>query len=232
MTIKAILFDMDGTLVDTLRIFPQLIAQEFLESPNRHKIRKYLCRLGILYNTDGKHSWFQYNLFNAIRVDFHISWFHLFFKMIRIAWQFYIWDKQIHPFPNISETLIFLKNKGLKLGIVSNGSKFLLKKRFGPYLKLFDVLVDSKSIGVWKPSPIPIYYALKKLNLTVNEVIYVGDTLVDLLAAKNAKIRIILVKTGVFGDEFQIEDVGYAPISVISGVGKDLIEFLSKEDYI
>jgi HAD superfamily hydrolase (TIGR01549 family) len=223
---------MDGTLVNTLRIFPQLIAQEFIESPNKRKIKKYLNRLGILYNADGKNSWFQYKLFRAIREDFNISWFHLLIKMTRIAWQFYMWDQEIHPFPNILEILIFLKNKGLRLGIVSNGSQFLLKKRFGPYLNFFDVLVDSKSIGAWKPSPIPIYYALKKLNLTANEVIFVGDTLVDLLAAKNAGIRIILVKTGVFGNEFQTEDVGYTPISVISGVGKDLIDFLSEENYI
>ena len=84
MTIKAILFDMDGTMVNTLRIFPQLIAQEFIESPNKHKIRKYLNRLGVLYNADGRNSWFQYKLFRAIREDFNISWIHLLLKVLFI----------------------------------------------------------------------------------------------------------------------------------------------------
>ena len=48
---KALLFDLDGTLVNTLRVFPQLIAQEFISNPDSKIIRYYLHRLGVIYNS-------------------------------------------------------------------------------------------------------------------------------------------------------------------------------------
>ena len=104
-----------------------------------------------------------------------------------------------------------------------------MKKRFAPHLDLFDVLIESKSIGISKPSPIPLYLACQRLKISIDEAIFVGDTLVDLLAAKNAKMRVILVKTGVFSDQFPIDKVGYLPMAIIPMVGKSLLEILSKE---
>ncbi|MFX0181555.1 MAG: HAD family hydrolase [Candidatus Hodarchaeota archaeon] len=226
---KAILFDLDGTLVDSIRIFPQLIAQEFLDKPKSTQIRKYLIHVGKYYNANNRFTWFRFELLRAIRVDFNISWIRFFSGMIRVLWQFYKWDQKIHPFPEVPQTLRLLKNQGLKLGIVSNGSPYLLKKRFNPYLSLFDILVDSKSLGVRKPSPIPIIYACKKLNIPISKVIFIGDTLVDLLAAKNAGIQIILVKTGVFGlPPFAL--VNYPPQAIIPAVGKELISLIIKRD--
>jgi putative hydrolase of the HAD superfamily len=225
---KAILFDLDGTLVNTLRVFPQFIAQEFMINPTSKKIRKYLHRMGIVYNSGSRHSWFKSGLFFTIKNDFKLSWYRLGKGMMRATWLFLKWDNTPHIFPEVIETLKYLKSEGYLLGIVSNGSPRLLKKRFGSYLGIFDTLVESKSIGISKPSPIPLYYACKKLKIKKSEAIFIGDTLVDLLAAKNAKMRVILVRTGVFGDKFPFDEVGYKPIAIISAVGNELTEFLSK----
>ncbi|MFX1283932.1 MAG: HAD family hydrolase [Promethearchaeota archaeon] len=233
MTLKAILFDLDGTLVDTLRLFPQLIAQEFIEKPTRRNVKKYLKRLGSFYNVKKndvwyKHSWFSFQLFRGIKADFGISWIRLLNGLGRVVWQFLKWDQEIHVFPKVPETLQKLKQKGLKLAIVSNGSPYLLKKRFEPYLKFFDVLVDSKSIRHWKPSPMPIYYAVKKLGVSADEVIFIGDTIVDLLAAKQAGVKVIVVETGVFGLP-PLKEVNYPPVPIISAVGDELLDLLSNE---
>ncbi|MFW9904123.1 MAG: HAD family hydrolase [Candidatus Thorarchaeota archaeon] len=231
MTLKAILFDLDGTLVNSLRLFPQLIAQEFMETPTRGKVKKYLRRLGTFYNVKQngvwyKHSWFTVQLFRGIKADFKISWIRLLSGLSRVIWQFLKWDQEIHVFPEVPYILQKLKQRGFKLAIVSNGSPRLLEKRFAPYLHFFDVLVDSKTIGHWKPSPVPIYYAIKKLGVSVNEVIFIGDTIVDLLAAKQAGVKVILVKTGVFGLP-PIAEVNYRPIAVISAVGKEILNIVT-----
>jgi putative hydrolase of the HAD superfamily len=227
METKAILFDLDGTLVNTIRVFPQFIAEEFISNPTPLKIRKYLHRLGEIYNDGDRHSWFKIKLFLTIKTDFNLSWVRLALGLMRAVWLFFQWDKQRHVFPGVLSTLSSLKDRNLLLGIVSNGSPRLLKKRFGPYLDLFDVLIESKSIGVSKPSPIPLYYACSRLNIKTNEAIFVGDTLVDLLAAKKADMRVILVRTGVFGDNFPLESVDYFPLTIVSTVGENLINFLS-----
>jgi HAD superfamily hydrolase (TIGR01509 family) len=229
MKTKAILFDLDGTLVDTLRLFPQFLAQELIEYPTAVKIHKYLYRLGKIYNSENKHSWFKINFFRAIKNDFNLSWFRLSIALIRAVIFFYVWDRTQHIFPEVIPTLKELKKQGFLLGIVSNGSPRLLKKRFAPHLGLFDVLIESKSIGVSKPSPIPLYYACQQLRISKDEAIFVGDTVVDLIAAKSAEMRIILVKTGVFGKEFPINEIEYEPIAQIPVVGKSLLEVLSKE---
>ncbi len=228
MKTKAVLFDLDGTLVDTLRVFPQFIAQEFMINPSPKDIRKYLHRLGIIYNSGKKHGWFKPELFLTIKADFKLSWIRLFKGMMRATWLFFKWDQSPHVFPEVVKTLADLKSEGYFLGIVSNGSPRLLKKRFNAHLHFFDILVESKSLGISKPSPIPLLFACKQLGVRKDEVIFVGDTLVDLLAARNAGIKVILVRTGVFGDYFPTDEVGYEPMSIIPSVGKDLITILSQ----
>lgn len=228
MSIRAVFFDLDGTLVDSLRIFPQLIAQEFIEQPNPRNIRKYLHRIGKIYNSGKRRSWFKFSFFRTIKTDFKLSWIRLCISMMKITFLFYKWDTEEHEFPEVVETLKELKKQGKMLGIVSNGSPRSLKKRFGRNLFLFDILVESKSLGKSKPSPYPLLYACKKLKVKTNEALFVGDTLVDLLAARNANIRIVLVQTGVFGEYFPANEIGYEPEAIIPMVGKELLRVISK----
>jgi len=145
--------------------------------------------------------------------------------MIEIQWKFKKWDDNVHILPEVPQTLLKLKEMDYLLGIISNGSQRLLKKRFKPYLYLFDILVDSKSLKYKKPSPIPLLYAVNKLNTTLHDTIIVGDTLVDILAAQKAKMEIVLTKTGVFGEP-PLDHVNKPPVAIIPVVGKDLLKFL------
>ena len=111
MKTKAILFDLDGTLVDTLRLFPQFLSQELLGKPTPKTVLRYLSRIGEFYNSGKKHSWFKIELFRAIKSDFSLSWFRLLLILIRSTLFFYMWDRGKHIFPEVHSTLKGLKKK-------------------------------------------------------------------------------------------------------------------------
>ncbi len=83
------------------------------------------------------------------------------------------------------------------LGVVTTKtgtySKELLE-HFG-LMQYFGTLVGSEDVKNHKPNPEPIYLALKRLNVTKSSNIYmIGDTCMDILAAKNADIKGIAVE--------------------------------------
>ena len=107
--------------------------------------------------------------------------------------------KEIHlikPYNNVLSLLNFLKKKKIKFSIVTSKdykrSKFLLKK--------FNVepcsihCPNTKLRG--KPYPDQLLHSLKKNKIKAKDACFVGDTKIDFLAAKRAKITFIFAKYG------------------------------------
>ncbi len=92
------------------------------------------------------------------------------------------------------ETLTELKNQNYQLGVISN-SDGRLKHLFEELeiLKYFDVIVDSDLIGIRKPDKAIFHYALTKLNLQPDAVLYIGDSYeIDIVGAQNAGLNSVL----------------------------------------
>ena len=113
-------------------------------------------------------------------------------------------------YEDTARILTFLKEKNKLIGIVtSNAKDHLLDvlKRFD-LDKMFDVIIGNKEESEPKPSPKPILKALEKLNyLDKEKVIYIGDSLNDVLAAYNADIGgVLLDRLGEFSNirEFKV----------------------------
>ncbi|MFQ6100140.1 MAG: HAD family hydrolase [Anaerolineae bacterium] len=85
-------------------------------------------------------------------------------------------EQQVHLFPDTREVLMRLKNKGLKLGLVTNAS---LSTREVPKIlsirTLFDTVVFSYAIGVRKPDPEIYLTACKRLTVLPSACLFVGD---------------------------------------------------------
>ena len=92
----------------------------------------------------------------------------------------------------IKKLLTFVSKRNIKKAIVTNNSRknveYLLKK----WKLSFDEVV-TRDDGVWKPSGKPLELAIKRLHLRKCEVIFVGNSNPDRLAAKEADIRFISV---------------------------------------
>lgn len=92
----------------------------------------------------------------------------------------------------IKKFLSLLTEEGIKKAIVTNNSRenveYLLKK----WDLSFDEIV-TRDDGVWKPSGEPLELIVKRLNLKKEDVLYIGNSAPDRLAAQEAGIRFILL---------------------------------------
>ncbi len=99
----------------------------------------------------------------------------------------------IHVFPFAEECIHRLKSKHT-LAILSNASRSTLERDIW-FLELFDLVLSGDEIPK-KPSGLGITNICSELNFSVDETVYVGDSCVDILAARDAGVRSAVVLTG------------------------------------
>ncbi len=103
------------------------------------------------------------------------------------------------PYPKTINTLIKLKEKGLKLGIVSDAPKIKAWLRLSEMniVEFFDFVVALEDTGKLKPHRLPFEAAAKKAGFKAQEILFVGDNPGrDIKGAKNAGMRAALAKYG------------------------------------
>jgi len=88
---------------------------------------------------------------------------------------------------------VFLSDKGIKKAIVTNNSCNNVEYLLNKWNLTFDGIV-TRDDGVWKPSGKPLELAIKRINLEKKEVLFIGDSTPDRLAAKDAGISFISVE--------------------------------------
>ena len=107
------------------------------------------------------------------------------------------------PYPHIIETLAALKSRGYKLAVVSNKFDAAVKPLCQKYFKsLIDVAIGQSKDTKKKPAPDTVYIALDELGSTSETSIYVGDSEVDIQTAKNSGMDCISVSWGFKTKEF------------------------------
>jgi HAD superfamily hydrolase (TIGR01549 family) len=94
------------------------------------------------------------------------------------------------------ETLLALKNRNVKVGIITNGCRRYAIEviKMLSLEKYIDALVARDDVTDYKPSPEHLLKALEILGVSTSETIFVGDHWIDALCAKNAGVKFILLK--------------------------------------
>lgn len=133
------------------------------------------------------------------------------------------------PYEGIIGMLRELKSKGYKLGIVSNkydaAVKELCKKYFGEYIEV----AIGESIQIRKkPEVDGLFKAIEELNSTPDKTIYIGDSDVDIMTAKNADVVCISVLWG-FRDETFLRASGG---KIFAKQANDIINIIEKKLYL
>ncbi|MBR5540830.1 MAG: HAD family hydrolase [Bacteroides sp.] len=102
------------------------------------------------------------------------------------------------PYPGIESLLEILQEKGVMLAVASNKYQEATGKlvaQYFPTISFVEVLGQREGIAV-KPDPTIVFDILKKANVSPEEVLYVGDSGVDMQTAKNAGVDAVGVTWG------------------------------------
>lgn len=117
-------------------------------------------------------------------------------------------ENKTAEYDGISEMLRALYESGYKMAIVTNKADFaaqvLCKNLFGKYIH---TVVGSADTRPNKPAPDGVYYALGQMGVEKTEAVFIGDSEVDILTAKNAGIDAIGVLWG-FRDLSDLQKAG------------------------
>jgi len=197
--VKAVLFDLGGTLIDTADIFE--ILRRILEA---HGLKRSLDEISLAHKETEK----QLNPKDYPRLsdEFYVIWnLHILEKLgirknvqslarkVSEEW----WDhSDVRLYPDAEETLRQLKNMGLKVGLVTNGFQSDIDQilpRVG-LANFFDVTVGVDAVGKTKPNREIFLYAPKKLGVSPQETLFVGDQIeTDYEGARKAGLKALLI---------------------------------------
>jgi len=174
--IKAVVFDLDNTLVDFMAMKRQAIdaaVNAMIDAGLKLPAAEVRARIEVIYKEQGIEfqsvfDQFLYDLFQ--KVDYKIlSAGVIAYRKAREA--------ALVPYPHVHMTLVALVKRGVKLAVVSDAPtrEAWLRLTYLNVQNFFDVVVTFDDTGERKPSPAPFRLALQLLDVEPHEAIMIGD---------------------------------------------------------
>jgi putative hydrolase of the HAD superfamily len=174
--IKAIIFDLDNTLIDFMKMkymSMEAAAAAMIDAGLKHnkdRIMRKLFRLYDQYGWEDQTIFQKYLMEEAGKVEYRVL-ANAINAYRRVRHSF------LEPFPHVMETLLELRKKGIKLAIVSDAPKLKAWIRLTAMKidRFFDVIVGFEDTKQRKPSKKPFEVALKKLRVKADMCLMIGD---------------------------------------------------------
>lgn len=183
-----VIFDLDGTLLDTIEAF-YILAKRTGDEFGLAMVREHVYEL----LNFGRPYWEKVlpvagkdNKDTIEKLNQHA-----------IALWPEIMAEHASVFPAVKTTLAQLKDRGMKLAIVTGSGKTSLELLFNAGLgDFFDAIISAEDVKKRKPDPEGLLLCLDKLGVNAETAIYVGDTSIDMQAARAAGLRPVAVLSG------------------------------------
>lgn len=101
-------------------------------------------------------------------------------------------------FPETASVLEKLKKKGAKIGIISTKYRYRIQDLMNKYFPqdFLDLIIGGEDVTFMKPNPEGILKAIDTLNISKEDTLYIGDSVIDAQAASNAEVDFAGVLNG------------------------------------
>lgn len=201
MKFNSVLFDLDGTLLDTaddlgaalnhvLTKHGKTTVSADLYTPEASNGSKALLKLGFGEDFND----FDFETLKTEFLDYYAS-------HIAVHTRF---------FDEADTTLNYLTEHNIPWGVVTNKPAYLtvpLLRHFAEFAQCSTV-VSGDTLSVAKPSPEPLLHALKAINMPANCCLYVGDALRDIQAGQNAQMKTAVAMFGYINADDDVDSWG------------------------
>ncbi len=213
--ITTIIFDMDGTVLNTLDDLTDSVNYVFskfgLPTRSRDEYRQFFGN-GI-----------GYAMKCAAPEGTPDSLIEEMIPVFKEYYDIHCLDKT-GPYEGIIDLMKELRNSGCKMAIVSNKIDSAVKELNERFFSEYVSVAIGERPGVnRKPAPDMVSAALSELGSSPDEAVYIGDSEVDLMTAKNSNLPCIAVLWGFRGKEFLIKNGA----SAFAKTPEDIISYLT-----
>ena len=196
--IKACIFDLDGTLTDTLEDLKNAAnyAMSCVGLPERtlDEVRRFVGNgAEMLIRRCASPSADEEIIKTALSVYKEYYTLHLYDRTV--------------PYDGIVSVLAELKKKGIKIAVFSNKDDDAVKEICGCFFGELICVSRGRCKNVLpKPNPQGVYEIMKELDCSADETLFVGDSDIDVETAHNAGLKCVGVSWGFRGREFLIKN--------------------------
>lgn len=185
---KTILFDIDGTLIDTEQVIIQSLQQVLKDQLD---LTVPAEKLTFVLGIPGTVALRQFTTDPAQIQRLGAQWSALSANM----------TPQYRLFPQVQTALQQLQQQ-ISLGIITSKNQGEFTREFTPFglNHYFQLVVTASDTTQHKPDPAPLQYAAQQLRLAPAQILYVGDTVYDLQCAHAAGAQFALATWGAHAD--------------------------------
>ncbi|MEE8494921.1 MAG: HAD-IA family hydrolase, partial [Xanthomonadales bacterium] len=192
--LDAVIFDLDGTLLDSVGIYFQIVGS-VLERLGFPQVSMDVIREAA---EDGKFEWK-----NVLPKSADINQSGLLVKIQSMVEEVYrpMFEIEAKPFPGMKAVVDDLAAAGIKLGIVTSTPREQMDFKLKPLkqngtLSHFEAIVSSCDVVRKKPAPDPMIECCRQLDVKLENSVYVGDSRSDIKSGRSAGMKTIAVLSG------------------------------------
>jgi HAD superfamily hydrolase (TIGR01662 family) len=192
--IEAMMFDLDGTLIDSIPAYFDLLETIFntlgLPQPEKPLKKDFISRGPVVFE---KMIPDQGDLDREAVIQ---QCFEVGRRLSRDMFR-----NSVRVFPGVKELFALLTQQGISIGIVSTTEREFIERKLQPLTKenisaAVEVIIAIEDAPRRKPAPDPLIECARRLSAAPERCVYVGDSVVDIRAGKAAGMHTIGVLSG------------------------------------